>query len=97
MMRKFWGQVVKKSRNSEIRKKNKYSTVSQKSMELGWNGGEWKKETDQRHLNYQSEKESSGESKVLLCLDGGKDQNLGLGFKFPNYSLCVIKSQGCSI
>ena len=97
-MRKFGGEVFKKSRNSKIRKKT--NTVLSVRRVWSWGGTgekERKKEIDQRHLNYPSEKESSGESKILICLDGGKDQNLGLGFKFPNHSLCVIKCQGCSI
>lgn len=45
----------------EIRKK--INIVNQKSVELGWNWEERKKDTDQRYLNYSSETKRRGKTK----------------------------------
>lgn len=59
-------------------------------MELGWDWGGRKKDTDRRHLNYSSEKEKEGKNQILFCLNVGKDRKLALGSKFPN-TLCVSR------
>lgn len=91
-MRKFWGEVLKKSRNSEEKLGSKQLLWVKKNTELGGTGEKVKKlESDQRHLNFPSEKKKSGKNQNSALFECRQKLKASFGFQIPKPFSVLLK------
>lgn len=91
-MKKFWGEVFRKSRNSEDKLGRKQILWVKSVWSWGGTGEkERKKETDQRHLNFPSEKKKSGKNQNSALLECRQKLKASFGFQIPKPCSVLLK------
>lgn len=91
-MKKFWGEAFRKSRNSEEKLRRKQILWVKRVQSWGGIGEkERKKETDQRHLNFPSEKKKSGKNQNSALLECRQKLKVSFGFQIPKPCSVLLK------